>query len=385
MSEPLDPAALRPHYARFLFDDRILLTGHSHQAWPDVAREGLLEAYEDASFLVDDKWGKAMEAADAVREAVAARLDAAPDEIALGQNTHELVTRFLSALDLRARPHVVTTTGEFHSLHRQLTRMAEAGLEVSWVDAAPVETLAERLAAAVRDDTAALMASTVLFETATVVPRLATAVDVAREAGAEVLLDTYHHVGVRPFELSAYGDECFVTGGGYKYLQWGEGTCFLRVPTHRAFRPIFTGWFSDFANLAQPRGDRIGYGPRPADVFAGSTYDPVSHYRARRVIRFFDVQGLTVERLRALYARQTQRIVDGLEGYRVRSPRDPDARGGFVAIEIENASAVVAALRKRAITTDARGRLLRLGPAPYVTDEEIDRALATLREVAPPT
>ena len=31
--------------------------------------------------------------------------------IALGASTHELTTRFLSALDLRRRPHIVTTSG----------------------------------------------------------------------------------------------------------------------------------------------------------------------------------------------------------------------------------------------------------------------------------
>jgi kynureninase len=189
---------------------------------------------------------------------------------------------------------------------------------------------------------------------------------------------------VVPFSLEDFGDGCFVTGGGYKYAQWGEGVCFLRVPPGRAYRPVYTGWFSDFSRLAEPRGAALGYGPRPADVFAGSTYDPVSHYRARRVIRFFAEQGLSVPRLAALYRRQTQRLLDGLEGYRVRTPRAPERRGGFVAVEIPNAAAVVAALRERRVHTDSRGDLLRFGPAPYVTDEELDRALAAFREVAPP-
>ncbi|MGE3674934.1 MAG: kynureninase, partial [Polyangiaceae bacterium] len=127
----LDPATLRPHYSAFLGSDRgarVLLTGHSHQAWPDVAREGALEAFDDAAKLVDDKWGPAFERAATIRGYVAKQLvGATAEEIALGQNTHELVTRFLSALDLEARPRLVTTSGEFHSMHRQLARLAEAG------------------------------------------------------------------------------------------------------------------------------------------------------------------------------------------------------------------------------------------------------------------
>jgi selenocysteine lyase/cysteine desulfurase len=378
----IDPHALRAHYTSFLRPGRILLTGHSHQAWPDVAREGLLQSFEDAAQHVDDKWGAASEAADAVRAGVAARIGCEASEVALGASTHELVYRFLSALDLAARPHLVTTSGEFHSLHRQLSRLAETGVEVTFVPVAPVDSLAERLASALRDDTAALLASTVLFETATIVPGLRVAVEAARRRGAEVLLDAYHAFDVVPFSVADYGpDPIFVTAGGYKYAQWGEGCCWLRVPKESQLRPIYTGWFSDFASLAAPRDGRlVGYGPRPADRFMGSTYDPASHYRAHSVIRFFDEQGLSVDRLRALSLRQTERILAQLDvDELVRSPRAPESRGGFVSLEVPDASSIVDALRARGVFTDARGSLLRLGPAPYVTNDELDEAASLLR------
>ena len=66
----LEPVKLRLHYGDFLKPARILLTGHSHQAWPNVAREGLLRAYTDAAAHVDDKWTLAMERADHLRAAV---------------------------------------------------------------------------------------------------------------------------------------------------------------------------------------------------------------------------------------------------------------------------------------------------------------------------
>ncbi|UJR82647.1 aminotransferase class V-fold PLP-dependent enzyme [Sandaracinus amylolyticus] len=379
----IDPLALRAHYTHFVRPGRILLTGHSHQAWPDVARDAQLRAFDDAAELVDDKWERAFEAAESVRAAVAARIGARADDIALGASTHELVTRFLSALDLRARPHVVTTSGEFHSMHRQLARLAEAGVEVEMVPWAPVSTLSARLAAAVRPTTAALMASSVLFETSSIVPHLHVAIEAAHRAGAAVLIDAYHAFGVVPFTVGELGpDPIFVTAGGYKYAQWGEGNCWLRVPPGNAMRPIATGWFSDFANLAAMRsGGAIGYGARGADRFAGSTYDPTSHYRARAVIDFFDAQGLTLARLRATSIAQTERIIAGLDGLEVLTPREPSARGGFVAVRVANANDVVSALRARGVLTDARGDVLRLGPAPYLGDDEIDTALAQLRDV----
>jgi hypothetical protein len=116
-------------------------------------------------------------------------------------------------------------------MDRQLRRLGEAGVEITWVDAAPADTLAERLAAAVRDDTAAVLASSVLFESSTIVPHLAAVAAAARRRGAQVLIDAYHAWHVVPFTLAELGgDEVFVVAGGYKYAQWGEGVCFLRVP-----------------------------------------------------------------------------------------------------------------------------------------------------------
>lgn len=381
--EPLDPRALRPAYARFLaVSGRILLTGHSHQAWPDAARDGLLRAFDDAAAHVDDKWARAAEAARAVQGAVVAQLGGRPEDVALASNTHELVTRFLSALDWRKRRHLVTTGGEFHSLRRQLRRLSEEGIEVTVVEVSPVESLAERLGAAVRDDTAALLTSTVLYETSTIVPNLEAACEAAHRRGAEVLLDAYHHVGVVPWRR--IDPHAFVVGGGYKYLQWGEGCGFMRVPPECALRPVVTGWFSDFASLDADMTGPLRYGSTQADRFAGATYDPTSHYRARAVIDEFARLGMTLPRLRATSLRQTGRLLRGLADYDVLTPTQDDRRGGFVTVRVPEVARVVGALRQRGVFVDARGDRLRFGPAPYLLDEEIDAGVAAFREVCPP-
>lgn len=382
----LDARALRAHYRAFLREGRVLLTGHSHQAWPDVAREGLVRAFDDAALHVDDKWSAAFEAARSVREAVCARMGGRPDDIALAPNTHELVARFLSSLAWRERPRIVTTTGEFHTLHRQLRRLVEEGVRVDFIDARPVGTLAERLAEAVTDDTAAVLASTVLFETSSRVPNLTAVVERANRHGAAVLLDAYHAFNTVPFRVEDFGEgEVFVVGGGYKYAQWGEGVCFLRVPEGSSRRPVYTGWFADFAHLADRRtGAPVTYGATGSERFAGATYDPASHYRARAVAGFMDAHGMTVAALHALYARQTERIFTALEaqGWASETPRDVNARGGFVAVRVRDAARVVEGMRARGVYVDARGEIMRLGPAPYVTDDEIDRGVAAFFAVA---
>jgi kynureninase len=362
----------------------VLLTGHSHQAWPDVARAGLLESWDDAARLVDDKWAHASLAAQSVREAVAARIGARADDVALGSSTHELICRVLSALALDSRRHFVTTDGEFHSLHRQLARLGEDGFEIERVPVEPIDTLAERMAARVRQDTAAVLCSTVLFETSSVVPHTAAIARAAHRVGAVVVFDAYHAFGVLPFRVEELGpDPIFVTAGGYKYAQWGEGNAWLRVPPGCELRPRMTGWFADFAELEGPRSDGPRrYGSTGSERFAGATYDPASHYRARSVIEFFEREGLSLERLRELSLRQTARILERTAPELARAtPSAPSARGGFVAFRTPHASRLVAELRAAGVWVDARGDMLRLGPAPYLLDDEIDSAVARLNSL----
>jgi selenocysteine lyase/cysteine desulfurase len=379
------PNALAPHYSRFRVAERLLLTGHSHQAWPDVGREGQVQAFDDAAAAVDEKWSLAFEQADEVRDGFRRVLGDLGGELALGANTHELVVRFLSCLDLRGRPRLVTTSGEFHSLRRQLGRLAEAGVEVAWVAAEPVDTLAERLVAAVDERTAAVLASAVLFETARMVPRLDALAEGCARLDVELLVDAYHALGVMPFPIHDLGlAGAWVVAGGYKYLQLGEGNCVLRLPRHaEAMRPVITGWYAEFEDLAQPN-ELVSYGPG-AQRFAGATYDPTSHYRAARVFRFFADQGLTPELLRQSYLHQLdvlRRAFDALDPAEGVISRDrttpPESLGGFLALLTPHARQLQEALRARGVSSDSRGSYLRLGPAPYLADAQLETAVTAL-------
>jgi kynureninase len=379
------------HYARFRVAERLLLTGHSHQAWPDVALEGQLEAWTDAADRVDEKWERAEAKAARVRRGFARLLGSDPDEIALGQNTHELVIRFLSALPLRERPRLVTTDGEFHTLRRQLDRLGEDGrLEVVKVSAEPASAIAERLANAVDSRTSAVLASSVLFANAHRVPGLDRVLAACRGQGSELLVDAYHQVNVVPISLQGDGlADAFVIGGGYKYCQLGEGNCFLRVPPGRDhLRPLLTGWFSEFARLTRSPGGGVPYGAGPAR-WAGATYDPTSHYRAARVFDFLEAQGLGPALLHEVSRYQVSRLADGFD----RLDLDPAviardretplaALGGFLALRTPHAAAMFEGLRARGVLTDHRGDWLRLGPAPYLSDAQLRDAVAALAEAA---
>jgi kynureninase len=395
---PAIPSELARHYSRFRVAERLLLTGHSHQAWPDVGFEAQQRAWLDAAELVDDKWQRASEQAARVQAGFRRLLDDRDGDIALGQNTYELVTRLLSALPLRARPRLVTTDGEFHTIRRLLDRLDEEGFDVVKVAARPAETLADRLADRVDGTTACVLVSSVLYETAEIVPGLDVIARACDTHGATLLVDAYHHLNVVPFDIRALGlEQAFVTGGGYKYCQLGEGNCFLRLPAGCRLRPVLTGWFSEFSELPHTRRSGpaeaghyvrsdVEYGDGAAR-FAGATYDPTSHYRAAAVFAFHADQGLTPERLRQISRHQVGLLRGAFEALDLDTaairvePMPDDRRAGFLAVRTGRANDLLQGLRTHGVLADVRGDVLRLGPAPYLSDQQLRDAIRILKDV----
>ena len=207
--------------------------------------------------------------------------------------------------------------------------------------------------------------------------------------GAELLVDSYHALGVLPFSLAKEAlPRAFVTGGGYKYCQLGEGNCFLRVPPDATHRPVITGWFSEFGALEDPpRPGAVAYGTGP-DRFAGSTYDPTSHYRAAEVFDFFEAHGLTPRFLREVSRHQIGRLAAAFDRLEldpriVARPETPlEEIGGFLALRSPHAGRLRAGLRERGVLTDHRDEILRFGPAPYLCDRQLDDAMAALGDAA---
>ena len=382
---------LRPFYRSFLEDksNASVLTGHSHQAWPDASRIGQLACWDDAARLIDGKWEHIFSAVlPEFASGVCNRVGSSrPTDLALAPNTHELVYRLASCFP--SSGCVVTSDCEFYSLDRQLARLEEDGLQVIRISVEAPGSFAERFLTAVdeaRPQWAAV--SQVFFTTSRVLTDLPTLLEGLDERSIPVLVDAYHAFNVLEMTVDDWPGTVFVTGGGYKYAQMGEGAAWMLLPPNAdSFRPVTTGWFSDFDHLERARGG-VPYGAGGRRFF-GATFDPSGLYRAVHTLRFMDEQGLTPAVLREQSLRATSRIIDGYDcrklshlGIQLATPREGAARGGFVALRTPRAAAFKAALAQRRVFVDCRQDLLRMGPAPYTTSSEIDRALDVLLEIA---
>lgn len=380
-------ARVRPSYRRFLERDELLMTGHSHQAWPDVSRDGHLAAWDDAAALVDGKWGKIFEEIlPEFRRHIATRLGTArPDDIAIAPNSHELAYRLSTCFPRDGT--IVTTDAEFHSLARQLARLAEEGLEIIEVPAEAPDFAARFVDAVKANDPAWCAVSSVLFTTSRIVEGIDEIAEHLAGVNVPLLVDAYHGFNVVQMHADRWPGHVFVSGGGYKYAQSGEGACFMLLPKDAStFRPLTTGWFADFAGLESASAE-VRYGPG-GDRFFGATFDPSALYRAVYTFRHMNTLGLDVATLEAAARLRTSLIVEEYDrlaladrGVVLASPRDPAARGGFVSFSTPDAASLGARLAERRVRTDHRGSLLRFGPAPYTTSEEIVRAMTTFGDL----
>lgn len=382
--------ALQPHYSHFNVANRLLFTGHSHQAWPDVAFAGIQEYMRVVADRVDTKWDVGFEKTEMMRNYLRDFYDDPDGYYCREQNTHVLLVSWLSCYDLKNKPKIITSTGEFHSMRRQLSRLDEEYLDVVEVTHESDQELLDGIKDELDERTSAVMISRIYFETAEVNTKLSEIAAACLDAGVPLMIDDYHGTNVVPLSVQDEGlEDCFILIGGYKYLQWGEANCFLRFPKSFELRPVITGWFASFETLDHPQMD----GPVQFDDgdqrFATATYDPISQFRAAEVVNFFRKQGLTPEVLHKQYQAQvgylTELFEDGnKEKYQIsRSHRRPlKETGGFLSLKSPHARTLRANLLAKGIYTDARDQILRLGPAPYTTSKQCEEVINALFEEA---
>lgn len=380
---------LAPHYSHFDVANRLLFTGHSHQAWPDVAREGQTEYFDVCAREVDNKWQVAFEKTEILRNYLREFYDDPDGLYCREESTHILFVSWMSSLDLKNKPKIISTDREFHSLFRQLHRLEEEGLEFVQVPVQPDETFGDRIINEMDERTSAVMLSRIYFETCLINTHLTEIAAAAREKGIPVLIDDYHGTNVVPLSIREAGlEDCFILIGGYKYLQWGEANCFLRFPKDCDYRPAITGWFAAFNSLDQPRTDAPVEYDDGNQRFASATYDPSSQFRAAKVVEFFHEQKLTPDVLRNQYNAQVALLRERFLGkkfdtslIRLTHEEPLENNGGFLSLTSPRARDVRAKLLENGVFTDARGDILRFGPAPYITTKQIEQAMDELEKV----
>lgn len=366
-------------YSEFLKHNQNLMhfACHSHHYWPDAAKQGLLEYWEDSARLVDRKWEKILgEKVPRVQKLISQHLKfSRPEDITLAQNTHDFLIRLLSTFPKSKTLEILTTDSEFYSFERQIRRLEELGdVKVTRIPTQPFQTFEERFEKAIVQKTWDLIfLSHVFFNSGVAVRNLEALVDKASEKSLFVL-DGYHSYMALPIDLSKIGDRIFFLAGGYKYAQSGEGCCFMTLPKNCELKPSITGWFAEMGHL-QNFGNSIPYST-DGYRFAGSTMDYTALYRMHAVLELFEKEQITVARIHEHIVSQQRRFLKalpqleslGLTSDKILKRDDHGPHGHFFTFElgsVEKCQQVYDSLLKRNILTDFRKSRLRFGFGLY--------------------
>lgn len=269
-------------------------------------------------------------------------------------------------------PRVVATRGEFDSVDVILRQYALRGRIALALVEPRAEGLfaADDLLAAMRAGADLVVVSHVVFNTGQILPELRELIAAAHAAGARVLLDVYHSLGVLPVDLTEL-DVDFAIGGSYKYLRGGPGACFLYLhPRHLdgSLTTLDTGWFAKREPFAYQRPDPPQFAAG-GDAFLESTPAILPWYQARAGQVFTLAVG--VERLRAYSLSQQQRLVALLRERGVEAEGGTGDRGAFTIIRDPHAVELALVLQERGVHCDARDVYLRLCPDVLTTDAEL--------------
>jgi kynureninase len=202
----------------------------------------------------------------------------------------------------------------------------------------------------------------------------------AHEAGAYVVLDAYQSAGSVPLDVTALEVD-FAVGGSVKWLCGGPGAgwLYVRPDLIERLEPSVTGWQAHARPFAfEPE---LEYAEGIARFLTGTPNVPALY----ACTPGYDlIEEIGVERIRENSLRQTAALIGGAEerGFEVRSPREPERRGGTVTVHVPDFEAVHKELSERQILCDFRPDAgIRLGPHYFTSDEELEFALDQVAEI----
>lgn len=386
--------------SRFFRDDselnRIYLNGNSLGRLPvasvslvdDVVRrqwgQHLIRSWDEGWFELPRRAGNL----------IAKIVGASSDEVVLGDATSVLLFKAALAA-LRARPGrttILTDDLNFPSdiqVLRSAARLTSPEHQVVVIPSdgvyGPVQGLEDALVGSRAEEVALVSLSHVAYNSGWCWDLQATT-KMAQKAGALMLWDLCHSVGVVPIRLSDSGVDLAV-GCTYKYLNGGPGSpAFLYVNSLRTEleNPVM-GWFGlanpmGFSSETEPAEGASRFLTGTPPIISAALVEPgVDLVLEAGVERLRDKSNLLTRRFVALVDKELAHL-----GFSVRTPRESQFRGSHVALGHTDALAVGQALINEAqVITDYRPPdLLRFGFAPlYIGFREVDDTVRRIKGV----
>jgi len=367
-----------------ILDTCTYLVSHSLGAMPRRAREHLNRFADQWDHRGVQAWHEGWwEVGRETGNLLAPILGVARDTITMHQNATVAQSIAASCFSFDGpRRKIILQDLDFPTNHYLFEGFRRYGAEIVYVPSEEsVRAPIDRLVDAIDDRTALVPISLVLFRSACL-QDVRPVVEKAHRVGAAVILDVYQAAGTVPLDLAGLGVD-FGVGGSVKWLCGGPGAGYLYVRPDliQTMRPSIVGW----AGHLQPFGFETGAIRYAESVerFQSGTPNVPSLASARGGYEIVGEIGVPAIRARSLAL--TRPLIDAADrhGWRLNTPREDEARGGSVVIDVPDGARVAEALIREKVIVDHRPNAgIRIAPHFYNTPDEIAHAIATLERLA---
>ena len=334
----------------------------------------------------DEQWmALPMQLGDRIAEVA---LGAAAGQTVVADSTSVLLYKLMRAA-VAARPgrdEIVIEAGNFPTDRFIAAGIAkETGAALRWIEPDAVAGVtASDVAAVVSERTALVVLSHVDYRSGALADMPAIT-SVVHDAGALMLWDLCHSVGVVPMQLDEWGVDLAV-GCTYKYLNGGPGSpafAYLRADHHGTVTQPIHGWWS--------AADIFAMGPEYAPVggirqLLSGTPPVMSMLAMQGMLDLIEAEGIAAVRAKSISLTDfAVRAYDELLaplGVRLLTSRDAAHRGGHITIGHDSFQQVTQQLWGEGIIPDFRfPDGIRLGLSPLSTShEETLRGILAVRD-----
>ena len=348
----------------------------------EPARAAMTNWAQDMADNGDTYWLKWAAQLEEVRRLGATLLGAEPAEIALVRNTTEGINLVAEGFPWREGDNLVTLADEFPSNQYPWMNLASRGIECrrlathdGRVDLADIERACDartRLIAISwvnyahgwRNDLDALA-------------------ELAHSRGALLFVDAIQALGVFPLDVGRTPID-FLAADGHKWLLGpeGAGLFYVRREHLDLLRPVGLGW-----NSVRQGNDytRIELNVKPSAArYEGGSYNMAGLLGLGASLRLLG--GYTTDAIATRLLAITDDACERLSraGAKVCSRRERGRASGIVAFELPGRDSLAAKkqLLTKNIVVSCRAGRLRISPHAYANDQDLDRLIAGLRNLA---
>ena len=358
-----------------IFQRKIYLNSCSQGPLSDAVQSGL-EDYIASWHEQGSPWELWVNQYEAARTAFAQFINASPDEVAIVTSVSAGINGVASALNFQQRKKVVMGEFEFPTMSHVWLGQRARGAEVQFVGAEGNRIPADNYEKVIDRNTLIVPLTHVCFKNG-FRSDVNAVTQIARRAGALVMLDDYQDCGTRPIDVKALDLDFFVTGT-LKYLLGPPGLAFMYVRKELilALVPTVTGWFAQ----AQP----FAYDPKLFDLsptarrFESGSPSVPNVYAALPGFQLLQEIGLqnVARHIKSL----AQTLLSSAYDLGIRAKTPADSAGPLVVLQCKDSTSFVQKLAESNIVASNRHDGLRISFHVYNTLDDVKAVVEVLQK-----